>query len=79
MNIEQDRKEDLTKLAVHAAEAIDGQEARDFQKPELICALSRVALGIEPARDIDDLHSQTRTELLFVMRTVRDITFGAED
>lgn len=78
MTIEQDRIEDLTKLAERTAEVIGGLNVREFQKPELICSLSRVALGVEPSRDINALHQDTKTELLFVMRSVRDITFGAE-
>lgn len=79
MAIEQNRQEDLNKLALSTAQVIDGMNVRVFEKPELIGSLSRAALGIEPTCDISGLQQEAQTELLFVMRTVRDITFGIKD
>ncbi|MEO5627620.1 MAG: hypothetical protein ABIQ89_01920 [Candidatus Saccharimonadales bacterium] len=72
--IEKERQDDLSKQILAISMSPELKQARPFEKADLIIGLSRTALGIEHEAHIHDLQSSDKTELLFVMRSVRDLT-----
>lgn len=74
-NIDPERREELEKHAITLVETeVDFMESMRT-RTLAIQSLARIALGLETDRDITDLDSSTRDELLSVMRTMRDIVF----
>ena len=72
MEILPERIEDLAKLANNAAitEQIRGLAYSELSS--VIMALGRETLNIDPHTDINDLKPATQSELLIVMRTLRN-------
>lgn len=69
------RQKELEKLAARPEQIQEVMETASPARSTAIQQLARRALGLMPERDITDLELSTQDELLFVMRTMRDIVF----